>query len=118
MRADLQETYGLNIDGMGRDYSCAHAAALVAQLPPQSRLMVARDGSLAWDEPTYLLSHIEHAIRVLAWQQTEDARKRRNYPKHIETPADRERDRHSAESSTPEFKRYVADKLGIPEDRR
>lgn len=118
MRADLQQYYGLNVDGMGAEYTCSHAAALVAMLPPQSRLMVQRNGALAWDDATYLLSHIDHDLRVLAWQQTEDARHKRNYPKHIETPADRERDRRAEESSTPEFKRYVADKLGIPEDRR
>jgi hypothetical protein len=32
---------------------------------------------------------IEHALRVLAWQQTEDAQRRRNYPKPIDTPASR-----------------------------
>lgn len=103
---------------MGVSFTCAHAATLVSQLPPQSRLMVARDGTREWGDDTYLLSHIEHDLRVLAWQRTEDAQKRRNYPEHIETPHDREVRKREDASSTPEFMAYVADAVGIPEDRR
>ena len=87
LRADFQQTYGLNLDGMGVDYSIAHAACLAAQLPPGARIW--RGTPDEWDADTYILVRIEHALRVLAWQQTEDAQKRRNYPKPIETPASR-----------------------------
>jgi hypothetical protein len=87
LRADFQETYGLNLDGMGVEYSYAHAACLCAQLPPGARIW--RGTADEWGTDTYLLVGIEHTLRVLAWQQTEDAAKRRNYPKPIETPASR-----------------------------
>lgn len=118
MRADLQQYYGLNVDGMGVDYTCSHAAALVEMLPIDSRVARSEHSSLEWSNSEYLLAAIEYDLRVLAWQQTDDARHRRNFPKPIETPLDREREARAEESSTPEFKRYVADKLGIPEDRR
>lgn len=87
LRADFQQTYGLNIDGMGVDYSIAHAACLAAQLPPGARVW--RGTADEWPTDTYMLDRMEHMLRVLAWQQTEDAAKRRNYPKPIETPASR-----------------------------
>jgi hypothetical protein len=87
LRADFQQTYGLDLDGMGVDYSIAHAACLVAQLPPGARIW--RGTPDEWGADTYLLAQMEHTLRVLAWQQTEDAAKRRNYPKPIETPASR-----------------------------
>ena len=88
LRADLQQYYGLNLDGMGVDYSHAHAACLCAQLPAGARVW--RGTAAEWDTQMYLLTKIEHTLRVLAWQQTEDAQKRRNYPRPIDTPATRE----------------------------
>lgn len=88
LRADLQQFYGLNLDGMGVEYSHAHAACLCAQLPAGARVW--RGTAAEWDTQTYLLAKVEHSLRVLAWQQTEDAQKRRNYPKPIDTPATRE----------------------------
>ena len=38
LRADFQQFYGLNIDGMGSEYTYDHAAALAANLPRSSRL--------------------------------------------------------------------------------
>lgn len=87
-------------------------------LPPDSRLAKAESPELEWDVPTYILSTIEHDLRVIAWQRTEDGQKGRNYPKHMTTPLDRERERRAELSSTPEMQSMVADKLGIPEDRR
>lgn len=79
---------------MGTAYSYAHAAALAAQLPAGSRVW--RGTAAEWTTSDYLLANVEHTLRVLAWQNTEDAQKRRNYPKHVETPADREqRDAHA-----------------------
>ena len=103
---------------MGAEYTCFHAAVLVSQLPATSRLSIAEHPALEWDTQTYLLSHIEHDLRVIAWQRTEDAAHKRNYPEHLKTPADRERERIEAESATPEYMKAVADALGIPDDRR
>ena len=55
---------------MGTDFTATHAAALAAQLPPTSRLARAEHPELEWDEGTYILSHIEHTLRVIAWQRT------------------------------------------------
>lgn len=41
LRADMQQFYGLNIDGMGSAFSVAHGAALAAQLPPGARARAA-----------------------------------------------------------------------------
>lgn len=88
LRADLQQYYGLNLDGMGVDYSHAHAACLCAQLPAGARVW--RGTAAEWTNEMYMLARVEHTLRVLAWQQTEDAQKRRNYPRPIDTPATRE----------------------------
>lgn len=93
----MQQFYGLDIDGMGVAYSYAHAATLCAQLPAGARVW--RDTAAEWDTTDYLLASIEHDLRVLAWQQTEDAAKRRNYPKPIETPASRAEAQHLYERS-------------------
>lgn len=87
LRADLQQYYGLDIDGMGADYSHAHAACCAAQLPAGARVW--RGTAAEWEPSLYFLAGIEHDLRVIAWQSTEDAQHRRNYPKPIETPASR-----------------------------
>ena len=88
LRADFQQYYGLDLDGMGVDYSHAHAACLCAQLPAGARVW--RGTAAEWTAEQYLLAKMEHTLRVIAWQSTEDAQKRRNYPKPIDTPAARE----------------------------
>lgn len=114
----MQQYYGLNIDGMGAEFTASHAAALAAQLPAASRVARAEHPELAWDEATYILSHMERTLRVIAWQRTEDGQHRRNFPQHMETPADRERERRAEASATPEAMERIADRLGIPKDRR
>ena len=93
----MQQYYGLDIDGMGTAYSYAHAACCASQLPEGARVW--RGTAAEWGATDYLLASIEHDLRVLAWQQTEDAVKRRNYPKMIETPASREQSQHLYERS-------------------
>lgn len=91
LRADFQQFYGLNIDGAGREYGMLHAAALAAQLPRESRCVRLENPEKEWGDGLYMLHAAEHALRVLAWQQTEDAAKKRNFPKPLPTPADRAR---------------------------
>ena len=58
LRADMQRYYGLNIDGLGRDYDAWHLAACVACLPLGSTLMASMDERGAWtmtDLMLYLL---------------------------------------------------------------
>ena len=91
LRADFQRFYGLNLDGMGIEYSTAHAAALAANLPRESATVRAVVPEAAWSDETYLLSAIEYDLRVLAWQNSKDGAKGRNRPKRPQTPADVER---------------------------
>ena len=86
LRADFQQYYGLNIDGMGTDYSYYHAAVLVMQLPPNSRVSAAMNPDAAWDVQSWFLNQIEYDLRVLIWQNTKDAEKGRNKPKPNKTP--------------------------------
>lgn len=97
LRADLQQTYGLNLDGMGRDYSYAHAACCAAQLPAGARVW--RGTAAEWGVPEYMMVAMEHMLRVLAWQNTEDGAKGRNYPEPLNTPAKREQDEQHARAA-------------------
>lgn len=113
LRADFQQVYGLNIDGMGEQFSHAHAAALMMQLPSGSRVAKALDPANEWDEAAYLLSAIEYDLRVLIWQNTKDAQRNRNKPKPNDTPREIARKRERAKG----FDRKYIDKiLGREED--
>ena len=80
---------------MGVDYTHVHAACCAAQLPAGARVW--RGTAAEWSTVDYLVASMEHTLRVIAWQSTEDAQKKRNYPKPVETPASREeRERHAA----------------------
>ncbi|HCG61420.1 MAG TPA: hypothetical protein DEV22_03260 [Collinsella sp.] len=74
---------------MGVAFSHAHAASLCVQLPRTGRVYTAINPDLAYDERMQLLRQIEYDLRVLAWQQTEDARHRRNAPDPIPLPSER-----------------------------
>lgn len=92
----MQQYYGLNIDRMGIDYSHLHAAVLVEQLPPNARIYIAEDPNLLWDTQTWLLWQMEYDLRILAWQNTKDAQKRRNEPKPSKTPKELHEERARA----------------------
>lgn len=83
---DFQHYYNLNAEEIGQGITLARAATLLEMLPAGSKYMAAVCPAAEWDEKTYLLASIEHSLRVLAWQNTEDARKKRNKPKPVETP--------------------------------
>ena len=89
LRADFQQFYGLDIDGMGGDYTLAHAAALAAQLPVESRCYKFDHPEAAWTAGDYLLAEIAYGISILAWQNTKDGQKGLNRPKRPVTPAQR-----------------------------
>lgn len=113
LRADFQQIYGLDIDGMGIGFSPAHAAALMSQLPSSSRVAKALDPSAEWDDATYLLSAIEYDLRILIWQNTKDAQKNRNKPKPNETPIDIAKKRERAKGFD---RRYIDKILGREDD--
>ena len=87
LRADFQQYYQLNIDGMGNDFSLFHASILVAQLPSESRCLVKAEPALRWGQQDHLLAEIANNLRLLVWAQTKDATKGKNRPKMIELPA-------------------------------
>lgn len=92
LRADMQQTYGLNLDGMGVDYSFSHAACLVSQLPSSSRISRTIYPENDWSDETHFLAAIEYDLRVLIWQNTKDGQKGRNKPKPNKTPSDLEKE--------------------------
>ena len=89
LRADFQQYYALNIDGMGDAYTLSHAAVLAAQLPADSRCAKAEHPELLWSQGDYFLAEIAYGVAILAWQRSKDGAKGINHPTPIETPAQR-----------------------------
>lgn len=86
LRADFQQYYALDIDGLGEEIKIPRAADLCAQLPRKSRVFCALDPENRWDDNTWLLARIDHAVRVLIWQNTADGQDKnggKNYPEMI-----------------------------------
>ena len=81
LRADFQRYYGLNLDGMGSDYSVAHAADLAACLPRDSATMRAHDPLNEWTIEAQLLALIEFWAHDWIWAHTKDGKAGRNPPK-------------------------------------
>lgn len=80
LRADFQRYYGLNLDGMGVDYSIAHAADLAACLPNNSRCGIAEDPANEWTIEHRLLAFIEYYTHAWVWAHTKDAKRKVNMP--------------------------------------
>lgn len=89
LRADFQQFYGLNIDGMGKDYTLSHAAVLAAQLPAESRCVRAENPAHEWTQADYILAEIAYGVAILAWQRSKDGARNINHPKRMPTPASR-----------------------------
>lgn len=102
--------YGLNVDGMGVEYSHLHAACLCAQLPADSRVARRQNPELEWSSAEYILSSISDGINWLVWSRTKDAEKGRNKPDRNPTPADRARIKRKLDSTD---KAFVDRALGI-----
>lgn len=110
MRADFQQYYGLNLDGMGTAYSYLHAAFLCAELPTDSRVNRAYNPDAAYTLTDLLLRNIEHDLRVIAWQRTEDAKHQRNFPEPLPLPS--ESQEHIQEQALKD-RAYVDSILGM-----
>ena len=65
LEADFRQYYGLDLGGMGRDYTVLHAATLAAHLPLGSRTVAAEGGEDAVGAVERLLALIEYDLRVL-----------------------------------------------------
>lgn len=77
LRASLRAEYGVGIGDLGVIETCD----LVAWLPPGSALWRATGGPMSVGFSDHTLRVIDYRLQVLAWMQTEDAKKRRNQPK-------------------------------------
>lgn len=112
LRADFQRFYGLNLDGLGDEYTVEHAGALFEHLPKESATVKEIDPSQEWGPVEYLLARIEYDLRCLAYGGKGPR------PKPMKTPADcAKRKAHGPKASKHEMSK-VADALGIPEERR
>ena len=110
LRSDFQRFYGLNLDGMGTDYTVEHASCLAATLPSDSAVMRAVNPRNGWTITEYLLHAIEFDLRVLAWMNSKDGAKGKNRPKPLPTPEDEARVRGKIEATDLKM---IADALGI-----
>lgn len=97
---------------MGIDYSRRHAAILMEQLPADSRTARAQNPGAEWGPTEYLLWRIEHTLRVIAWQPTEDGAKGRRPPRPLPTPADRADLERKLQATDLDF---INRKLGLTE---
>lgn len=88
MRADFQQYYGLDLDGMGRDYTTLHAADLLMQLPEGARTRVAYDPASAWTTDRTLVACAVNALNLIWWSKTKDGQRGRNRPRPV-GPAER-----------------------------
>ena len=83
LRADFQQYYGLNLDGMGRGYTAMHAADLAVMLPSDSRTYLAIDPENSWTLEAQLSADMVNAARDLVWLEADAKRRRSNRPKPI-----------------------------------
>lgn len=91
---------------MGVDYTYSHAAFLLVELPSDSRIARAYNIDAAYTLTDLLLRDIEHDLRILAWQRTEDAKHRRNFPEPLPLPSTLGGE-DAARKKALENKRYV-----------
>ena len=83
LRADLQQVYGIDIDGaMGGLHTAEHVAALAVQLPHDSRVARSENPDAAWRLEHVLLALLVNSLRNLMWGMG-DRRKRGPAPKPI-----------------------------------
>jgi hypothetical protein len=112
LRADFQRYYGLNLDGMGTDYTVLHAADLAACLPRESLCGIAEDPINEWNIDRLLLGRIEFWLHSWLWAHTKDGKRKVNKPKLlIPTPDGDDRDVGEVERMTLEDMNAFLDSL-------
>lgn len=83
LRADLQETYGIDLDrAMGGEHTARHIAALVVQLPSNARVRVSEDKDAMWTLENVINVSILNSIRMWMWGIS-DPKKRGSQPEII-----------------------------------
>lgn len=87
LEADFRQYYGLDLGGMGTDYTVSHAAVLASQLPPNARCMAKLSPNLAWTQERAALERLDYHVRYLMWMLSKDGAKGVNRPKPPETPS-------------------------------
>ena len=110
LRADFQRYYQLNLDGVGEQYTFAHAACLACNLPSDSATLKAMYPRNGWTQTEYLLHAIEYDLRVLIWQNSKDGAKGKNKPKPLSTPEELAKVRRKATGTDFDF---IAKSLGL-----
>lgn len=86
LRADFRQYYSVGLGELGGALPVSEAADLAAQLPAGARCASPEGWAAGWGEAEWLLSRIDHALRVLTWQRTADAAEGRGFPDML-TPA-------------------------------
>lgn len=87
--ADFQEHYGLNLWEMGLDGDedspeVHRAAALLSQLPPKARVVIAEDPDASWSADTQFLRLIDYDLRAIIHQL---AAGKGSKPKPVDLPS-------------------------------
>lgn len=95
--ADFRQFYGIDLPIDGGDVPDFERMGLLwEELPAESRSARAMESDLLWSNETWLLWHIEHTARVLAWQRTKDGSRGVNEPRPLPTPSELSRKRDAA----------------------
>lgn len=118
LRADLMRFCGVSLDDGGARVSWRDMSAMVAHLPSESALRRAEgDG---WSEPERLLAQIADSTYITWWQRINHDAPDAPPLKRVLSPRERaERAEEARETVyTQSDMDYIADALGIPEDRR
>lgn len=89
--ADFHRFYGRSLSQM-REWGIplGEVAAMAAYLPPEAACRRVMDEHWQRTPEIDLLRSVEHSLRVLAWQNTEAARKGNGYPEAVQLPWDPE----------------------------
>jgi hypothetical protein len=83
LRADLQQTYGIDLDrAMAGEHTARHIAALVVQLPPDARVRVAENKDALWTLSDVINVSTLNSLRLFMWSFG-DPKKRGSAPQLI-----------------------------------
>jgi hypothetical protein len=86
LRASLRAEYsGLTLAEARATMTPRELGELVMYLPNGCSLWQSVGGSKAWSDEVLALKELEHRLRIIAWQRTEDGQKQRNFPE-LQTP--------------------------------
>lgn len=119
LRADLMRFYHVSLDQMGEAYSYRDAACMVSYLPTESALMRAiGDG---WSETERLLAEVAENVAIVWWQRIDHSKPGADKPPRVYPPHERAlmaKRRSEQTTYTKSDMDEIAERLGIPEDRR